>query len=171
RMSAQVVHYNITHNTHVTLTPAAVRVLAGHPDIVGIKDWAGDMFAFEEFLAVRGDEFSVMQGRERLAAVSIWLGADGLISAMANFAPRLLRALAASVRDDRPRAEILALQATVGELAAVFDQGDWLAGLKCTMQVLGWSVGDPGAPIPVYDDAQRRVVEAIVARPEVRPWL
>ena len=127
--------------------------------------------AFESFLGLRADDFSVMQGRERLAAISLWSGADGLISGMANFAPRLLQALAGSIRDERPRAETLALQATVGELAAVFDQGNWLPGLKYTLQALGWNVGEPSPPIPPYDPAQRQVVDGIVSAPEMVRWL
>jgi dihydrodipicolinate synthase/N-acetylneuraminate lyase len=171
RASAPVVLYNIPQNTHLSLAPSTVRSLAGHPNIVGIKDSAGDWIAFDNFLALRADDFSVMQGREHLAAISLWSGADGVISAMANFAPRLLQALAASVRDERPRTETLALQATVGRLAAVFDQGDWLSGLKATLHALGWNVGEPGPPIAPYDAAQRLVVEGIVARPEMVRWL
>jgi dihydrodipicolinate synthase/N-acetylneuraminate lyase len=171
RAAAPVVLYNIPQNTHLTLTPSTVRRLAGHPDIVGIKDSAGDWIAFDRFLALRADDFSVMQGREHLAAISLWSGADGVISAMANFAPRLLQALAASIRDERPRAEALALQATIGELADVFDQGDWLSGLKVTLQALGWHVGEPSPPIPSYDAAQRQVVERIVSTPEMARWL
>jgi dihydrodipicolinate synthase/N-acetylneuraminate lyase len=168
---APVVLYNIPQNTHLPLAPATVATLAGHPNIVGIKDSAGDWNTFESFLALRADDFSVMQGRERLAAISLWSGADGLISAMANFAPRLLQALAASIRDDGPRAETRVLQATIGELAAVFDQGDWLAGLKTTLQVSGWNVGDPSPPIPPHDAAQRLVIEGILSRPEIARWL
>jgi 4-hydroxy-tetrahydrodipicolinate synthase len=171
RASAPVVLYNIPQNTHLSLAPSTVRRLAGHPNIVGIKDSAGDWIAFDSFLALRADDFSVMQGREHLAAISLWSGADGVISALANFAPRLLQALAASIRDERPRAETLALQATVGALAAVFDQGDWLSGLKVTLQALGWSVGEPSPPIPPYDAAQRMVVEGIVSTPELVRWL
>jgi dihydrodipicolinate synthase/N-acetylneuraminate lyase len=171
RAPAPVVLYNIPQNTHLPLAPSVVGRLAEHPNIVGLKDSAGDWFAFQRFLALQSDGFSVWQGREQLAAISLWSGADGVISAMANFAPRLLRDLAASVRDERPRREILALQARVGELAAVFDQGYWLAGLKATLQTLGWDVGEPGAPIPPYDAAQRRIVREIVATPELRPWL
>ena len=141
RASAPVVLYNIPQNTHLTLAPSTVRILAGHPNIVGIKDSAGDWIAFDAFLALRADDFSVMQGREHLAAISLWSGADGVISAMANFAPRLLQALAAAIRDERPRSEILALQATIGELATVFDQGDWLSGLKVTLRVPGLGRG------------------------------
>ena len=146
RVAVPVVLYNIPQNTQVALPPEAVRILAGHPNIVGIKDSAGDPFAFEEFLALRSGGFSVLQGREQLAASSLWSGADGVISAMGNIAPRLLRALVASVRDDRPRAESFELQAAVSRLARVFDQGYWLAGLKTTLQELGWQVGDPSPP-------------------------
>jgi dihydrodipicolinate synthase/N-acetylneuraminate lyase len=171
RAAAPIILYNIPQNTHCPLTPSAVRDLAGHPRIVGMKDSAGDWTAFEGFLAFRSEDFNVMQGRERMAAVSLWSGADGLISAMANFAPRLLQALAASIRDDRPRDETLALQATIGGLAAVFDQADWLAGLKSTLQAAGWKVGEPGPPIAPLDQAQRLVVDDIVSRPEFARWL
>ena len=114
-----------------------------------------------------------MQGREHLAAISLWSGADGVISAMANIAPRLLQALAASMRDERPRAEILALQARDrASSRRVFDQGDWLAGLKVTLQALGWDVGEPSPPIPPYDAEQRRVVRGHrVERPRCAAWL
>lgn len=171
KAAAPVILYNIPQNTHVTLSPSLVRRLAAHPNIVGIKDSAGDWISFDAFLALRADDFSVMQGREHLAAISLWSGADGVISAMANFAPRLLQELAAAIREERPRAEILAFQATIGELASVFDQGDWLAGLKVTLQALGWDVGDPSSPIGRYDAAQRLVVEGIVSAPEVASWL
>jgi 4-hydroxy-tetrahydrodipicolinate synthase len=171
RAPVPVLLYNIPQNTHLPLTPAVVGRLAEHPNVVGLKDSAGDWFAFDRFLALRSDGFSVLQGREHLAAISLWSGADGVISSMANFAPRLLQDLGASVRDERPRRETLALQARVGELATVFELGDWLAGLKATLQALGWDVGEPGAPIPPYDAAQRRIVREIVTSPVLRPWL
>jgi 4-hydroxy-tetrahydrodipicolinate synthase len=171
RASSPVVLYNIPQNTHLALAPSTVRRLAEHPRIVGIKDSAGDWFAFERFLSLRADDFSVMQGRERLAAVSLWSGGDGLISAVANFAPRLLQALSASVEGEQPRGETHALQATIGELAGVFEEGDWLAGLKATLQALGWNVGEPSATIPPYTASQRQVVDRIISSPDVARWL
>ncbi|HET7029122.1 MAG TPA: dihydrodipicolinate synthase family protein [Candidatus Limnocylindrales bacterium] len=169
--SAPIVLYNIPQNTHRPLTPGAVRALAVHPRIAGMKDSAGDWFAFEEFLAARSEGFSVMQGREQMAAISLWSGADGVISAVANLAPRLLRALAEALRAERPRAEVLALQATISDLAGVFAQGEWLAGLKGTLQILGWPVGDPGRPIPPLDPDGRAAVGRILATPAIARWL
>jgi hypothetical protein len=59
----------------------------------------------------------------------------------------------------------------VGELAAVFDQGYWLAGLKATLQACGWDVGEPGLPMSPCDGDQRRVIDRIVAAPGMREWL
>ena len=171
RAPAPVVLYNIPQNTHNPLSPSAVGELSNHPAIVGLKDSAGDWMTFAGFLDARSEHFRVTQGRERMAAVSLWSGADGVISAMANLAPRLLRELVRAVREDQPRSEILALQATIDELAAVFDQGNWLAGLKGTLRTLGWAVGEPSRPIQPYDAAGHAAVEAIVARPNLRPWL
>lgn len=171
RAPVPVLLYNIPQHTHVPLEPSTVRTLAAHPRIVGIKDSAGDWFGFERLLALGAPGFSVLQGRERLAAISLWSGADGVISSMANLAPRLLRRLAAAIEEDRPRSEILALQRTVTELAAVFELGDWLAGLKCALQAVGWNVGQPSRPNVPCDAGQREVIGGIVSAPTVQPWL
>ncbi len=170
RAAAPVILYNIPQNTHCPLTPAIVRELASHPRIVGIKDSAGDWFAFQQFLGFGSDTFSVLQGREPLAAISFWSGADGLISGMSNLAPRLLGALATAIRADRPRAEALALQAAIEDLAGVFAHGDWLAGLKTSLHALGWNVGDPSRPMPPSDPVERRAIQRILAATDDR-WL
>ena len=169
--AAPLVLYNIPQNTHLALSPSAVATLAQHPKIVGMKDSAGDWFAFERFLGLRGEAFSVLQGREQLAAASLWAGADGVISGLANLAPRLLQSLAAAISEDRPREDSLALQASISELAGVFEQGYWLAGLKCALATIGWDVSDPSRPIQAYDADQRAAVERIVRTPALRRWL
>jgi dihydrodipicolinate synthase/N-acetylneuraminate lyase len=171
RAPAPIVVYNIPQNTHCPVTPSVVRALAGHPRIAGIKDSSGDWATFDAFLALRSDDFRVMQGREALAAISLWSGADGLISGMGNLAPRLLQALAASIRDGRPRSETLALQATLGRLSGVVEHGHWLAGVKCALQAVGWDVGEPSAGIEPYDAGGRQLVEGIVRSPELAAWI
>ena len=170
RCPVPVVLYNIPQNTHQPLTAAIVRELAAHPRIVGIKDSSGDWFAFQRFLSFRSEAFSVLQGREQLAAASYWGGADGLISGMSNLAPRLLRALQTAIRDDRPRAEGVALEAAIEVLAGVFTVGDWLAGLKGSLEALGWAVGDPSPPMPPADPRHRAEIQRILAATDDR-WL
>jgi dihydrodipicolinate synthase/N-acetylneuraminate lyase len=121
-----VLLYNIPENTMSTLTPDSVLALAVHPNIVGIKDSGGDMFLFQRFLDSRSRTFSVLQDREQLAAISFWAGADGVVSALASFAPARLQALRHAV-DAGARAGI-ELQADATRLAEVFDQ---VGGCAC----------------------------------------
>lgn len=157
-----VLLYNIPQNTQNHLSVPLVSRLAGHDNIVGIKDSAGDPFVFAEYLGLRSETFAVMQGREQLTAQSYWAGADGLISAMANFAPRLLRALQTAVRTGAGTDVIFGLQAEVTSLARVFDEGYWLAALKAAVSASGFPVGDPSHPLtPVTPSGHRRIINRL----------
>lgn len=156
-----VVLYNIPQNTATPLTPAAVARLSEHPNIVGIKDSWGDMVLHQEFLALRTDSFRVLQGREQLAAASLWLGGDGVISGLANFAPALLQQIAAAVREGNwPRA--LDAQRAATTLAQLFDQGYWLSALKAALAELGIGTGRAAAPLPPCTATQRANIRRIL---------
>lgn len=152
-----VIIYNIPQNTFSPLDPEAIRELVEHPNVAGIKDSAGDMFAFQQFLELRTPDFSVMQGREQLAASSLWLGADGLISALSNLDPGLLRELRRAVQNQQ-RDVALAVQRRVTKLAQLFDQGYWLSALKAAIAELGIGSGTLAQPIPACDARQRRAI-------------
>lgn len=152
-----VIVYNIPQNTATPLAPAAAEPLAQHPNIRGLKDSAGDMFGFQDFLALRSPQFSVLQGREQLAAASLWLGADGIISALANLAPRLLRNLQQAV-EEGDREAALEAQRRVTEAARVFDQGYWLAALKAALAELGIGSGRSARPLPECTPQQREAI-------------
>lgn len=142
-----VILYNIPQNTGINLLPATIRRLADHPNVIGLKDSTGDMFQFQEFLSLKRDDFIVMQGREQLAASSLWLGADGIVSALPNIAPHLFRQLFESVEaGDRSRS--LEIQRSISHLAQLFDQGYWLSGLKAALFELGIGNGSPAQPVP-----------------------
>jgi dihydrodipicolinate synthase/N-acetylneuraminate lyase len=154
-----VILYNIPQNTGIPIPVEGVAALAEHPNIVGIKDSAGDMLVFQELLALRSASFAVMQGREQLAAASLWLGADGIVSALANFAPQLLQELAAAVRlGDRDCA--LALQRRITRLGCVFDQTYWLSALMAALHELGIGSGRGGAPLPACSDEQQAFIRS-----------
>jgi dihydrodipicolinate synthase/N-acetylneuraminate lyase len=154
--------YNIPQNTATPLDPGAALPLAEHPNIVGIKDSWGDMFIFQEFLALRSSEFAVMQGREQLAAASLWLGADGVISALSNVAPNLLRSLIDAVASNDREAAVHA-QRRVTEVATIFEQGYWLSALKAALAELNIGTGRMAAPLPSVTDDQRVVIRQVLA--------
>jgi 4-hydroxy-tetrahydrodipicolinate synthase len=161
-----LVLYNIPQNTATHIAPATAARLAEHPNIAGMKDSWGDMFLHQEFLALRNDNFGVMQGREQLAAASLWLGGDGIISALANFAPALLQQVAAAVREgDHERS--LEVQRSITELARVFDQGYWLSALKAVLAELGIGTGRLATPLPACSPAQRERIRQILQQAQL----
>ncbi len=156
-----LVLYNIPQNTVSNLAPATVARLAEHPNIVGLKDSWGDMIQFGAYLAAGSDAFAVMQGREQLAAASLWQGAAGVVSGLANLAPDLLQAIVQAVRaGDRERA--LDLQRRADALSAVFAQGHWLGALKTAVAELGAGTGRVASPIPPTTVQQRDAIRAIL---------
>lgn len=163
-----VILYNIPQNTAMNLTPASVQELAGHPNIVGLKDSWGDLFQFQEFLSIRPEGFVVMQGREQLAAISLWAGADGIVSALPNIAPKMLPRLAKAVRENN-REAALAAQREVTRIAQIFDQGHWLSGLKAALRELGIGNGKAAQPIPVCTSEQITTIRQLLAEAQLIP--
>lgn len=156
-----LVLYNIPQNTATNLAPATVEKLAAHPGIVAMKDSWGDLFQFQEFLAVVPPGFAVLQGREQLTAASLWLGAAGVVSALANIAPRLLQAVRAAVAEgDRDRAR--ATQREVTRVARLFDEGYWLSALKVALAQQGYGTGRMARPLPELSREQVARVRALL---------
>jgi 4-hydroxy-2-oxoglutarate aldolase len=158
-----VILYNLPQNTGVAISAETVQELANHPNIRGIKDSSGDTIEFSRYLDIRPPGFLVFQGREQLAAASMWLGADGIISALANFAPEELQRLMRAVRGGND-ADARAQQRRVTALSEVFAHGHWVAALKAALVELGIDVGDPIPPLQACTaDERARIREVLGA--------
>jgi 4-hydroxy-tetrahydrodipicolinate synthase len=157
--------YNIPQCTHQVLAPATVTTLARDGRVLGIKDSAGDIVAFQAFLAVkteRGD-FRVLQGHEHLAAASLRLGGDGLVPGLANVVPALFVELRlAASRGDV--ATCTRIQAVIIELCAIHEIGHWLPALKAACAMIGIGAGIPALPLVASTEAQRRDIAAVLGR-------
>jgi 4-hydroxy-tetrahydrodipicolinate synthase len=74
-----VVLYNIPYRTAVNLTNETLLQLAGHPNIVGIKDCSADRAQSIDFLARRPAGFRVLTGEDAQYHEALCDGADGAI--------------------------------------------------------------------------------------------
>ncbi len=82
-----IVLYNMPANTGVDLTPEVVLALAGHPNVVGIKDSGGNLAAMAEICRAAPPGFSVLAGSAGFFLPALSVGAVGGIMALANIAP------------------------------------------------------------------------------------
>jgi 4-hydroxy-tetrahydrodipicolinate synthase len=85
-----IVVYNVPGRTSSNIDPKTVIRLAREiPFIVGIKEASGNLAQIMEILRHRPAGFGVWSGDDNLTLPLIALGADGIISVVANEVPRL----------------------------------------------------------------------------------
>lgn len=150
-LKAPMMIYNIPQTTKHSLSPQLLKILLEEPNIVGLKDSAGDMRSFQEYLSVAQgrSDFSVYQGAEPLAALSLVRGAAGVVLGLANLAPRLCTDLyEAAQKGELER--LWRLHESLMELFSIQEYKSWLAGLKSGASLLGlcWSyVSEPFEPL------------------------
>lgn len=100
-VSLPIILYNVPGRTGCNLEPATVCRLAERPNIVGIKEASGNFNQIMELIRTRPEGFLVLSGDDSFTLPILALGGDGVISVVANEAPREMRALVqASLRGD-----------------------------------------------------------------------
>jgi 4-hydroxy-tetrahydrodipicolinate synthase len=85
--------YNVPSRTGVNLKPSLALKLAGHPNIMGIKEASGDLKQAMDILQHRPENFLVFSGDDWLTLPVIASGGDGLISVASNEVPAAMTAL------------------------------------------------------------------------------
>lgn len=85
-----VLLYNIPVNTKTPMNADLVLGLQNHPNIAGIKDSSGDWPEVQPVLLNKEKDFVFLQGNQYMCAVSLMMGAEGLVPGHANVWPRLV---------------------------------------------------------------------------------
>ena len=96
-----VILYNVPGRTGVNMEPDTTLRLAGHPNIIGIKEASGKLFQIEEILMRRPDGFLLFSGDDALTFHLRNLGADGVISVIANAFPSEISVIAGAENPSR----------------------------------------------------------------------
>ena len=103
-----VVLYNVPGRTSSNILPETVLRLAEIPNVVAIKEASGDLEQMGTILRDRPDGFLVLSGDDELTLPMIAVGAEGLISVVANEAPSEITELVhAALEGDLDRARAL----------------------------------------------------------------
>ena len=84
-----IVLYNVPKRTGIDLKPELVAKLSRLKNIVAIKEASGSLSQLSQIIEqTQGSDFSVLCGDDDLTLPSMVLGAQGVISVVANVAPR-----------------------------------------------------------------------------------
>ena len=83
-----VILYNVPGRTGCNLQPKTVARLAEHPNIVAIKEAAGNMAQAVELFALCGDKLDIYSGEDALTVPMMAMGGSGAISVLSNVVPK-----------------------------------------------------------------------------------
>lgn len=167
RSPLPVMLYNILATTHLSIPVEAVRKLAEHPNIVGLKDSERDLERMAACIEIaKGrEDFTYFCGWAAQSAHALELGADGIVPSTGNFVPKHFRALYdAAVEGDMEEAN--RLQAVTDDMAKVYQQGrplgQQLAALKGIMEQCELCGREMLPPLTMLPEAEyKKIIDEI----------
>ena len=83
-----VLLYNVPGRTVTNMKADTIVLLAGHPNIIGIKDAGGSLEQGQELSARVPEDFLLLSGDDNLVTTLISIGWHGVISVIANAFPK-----------------------------------------------------------------------------------
>jgi len=144
--------YNMPAYAHVVLSPALVHEMAQHPNVIGMKDSAGNLPVLAQYLEAQSDTFRVITGSGATVAPAIKAGAAGAILAIALYAGPAVRLMFDAARAGRVD-EAAAMQVKLAPIATDIGGALGPAGIKAAMDLVGLRGGPPRSPLlPVSGD-------------------
>ncbi|WP_217188616.1 dihydrodipicolinate synthase family protein [Enterobacter soli] len=162
-LTVPVFLYNIPARTGNTIEPDTARMLAEHPNIIGIKDSAGSYESLSGFLnAVRDiDGFDVLNGPDSLIHQGFVDDCSTCISGLANVAPVAINAIWSRFKagdiDGSRRAQESVTQLRTDLYSVAFSP----AAVKKALQIMGEDVGESRYAV-AFNEQQLQQIRQIV---------
>lgn len=156
-----IILYDIPSRTARKIEHDTLLKLAEVPNIVGVKDAAGDLAGTARLAAEKPDDFTIWSGDDALTLPMLGLGAHGVISVASHLVgPRLQALVEAHTKGD------VDLAASINrELVPIFDVLFITSNpipLKAALEMVGHAAGDPRLPLVTATDAEKAQVRAVL---------
>ncbi|MBY1055746.1 dihydrodipicolinate synthase family protein [Citrobacter europaeus] len=162
-LSVPVFLYNIPARTGNTIEPATARMLAAHPNIIGIKDSAGSYESLGGFLdAVKDIEgFDVLNGPDSLIHQGFVDGCSACISGLANVAPKEINAIWARFKAGDIAGSHEAQESVTGLRTDLYKVAFSPAAVKKALQIMGHEVGASRYAV-TFNAQQENLIQQII---------
>jgi 4-hydroxy-2-oxoglutarate aldolase len=158
--------YNVPKFTGMNIAVDLVAKLARHPNIVGMKDSAGDIGRLAELREKAPVDFRLFIGADKAFFAGLAQGMDGAILALANIAPRECAALYEAVQNGEwPVAQKLAARLAPVGRTVVGKYG--VPGLKAALDAQGHFGGELRLPLLALEPAGRQEIREVLQKAEM----
>jgi 4-hydroxy-tetrahydrodipicolinate synthase len=150
--------YNVPGRAAVNILPETIEQLAEDERVVGIKEASGDISQIAEVARRVAGRVALYSGNDDHVVPVMSLGGQGVISVLANVAPRDTSRMAHAFLEGNTR-EACALQLRYLPLiAAIFRESNPIP-IKAAVAMLGFEVGAPRLPLVPASDAVKQELE------------
>ena len=156
-----IILYDIPSRTARKIEHETLLKLAEVPNIVGVKDAAGDLSGTARLIAEKPDDFTVWSGDDALTLPMLSLGAHGVISVASHLVgPRLQALVEAHTKGDVDLAA--SINAEVVPLIDVLFITSNPIPLKAALEMVGHPAGEPRLPLVTATDEEKAQVRAVL---------
>ena len=151
--------YNVPGRTACNILPETVEILAEDERIVGVKEASGDISQVAEVCRRVAHRVAVYSGNDDQVVPLMALGGVGVISVLANIAPRDVARMAHAFLEGGV-AEARSIQLRYLPLiAAIFNEPNPIP-IKAAVAMMGFGVGHPRLPLVEISNEARSRLEA-----------
>lgn len=163
-----VILYSVPKFTGFDLPVDVVAQLSQEPNIIGIKDSAGNVIQLQEILLRSRPGFNVLVGTGSALLAALAVGVTGGVLALADVAPAECVQLYRLCREGRWE-EARALQARLLPVNQAVGGYMGIPGVKAAMDMQGLYGGAPRLPLLPLGEADRTALRAILATAGLLP--
>ena len=157
-----IVIYNMPANTAgLDLSAATICGLAVHPNIVGLKDSAGDMGKLAQIIDQSPQGFAVFAGSAGYLLPALAIGASGAVAALANIFPRQVCQLQ-DMFEKGQLEEAASLQRRLAPANTAVTGTYGVPGLKAALELTAGYGGLPRSPLQALDATERKQLSEII---------
>jgi 4-hydroxy-tetrahydrodipicolinate synthase len=160
--------YNVPGRTSVNIQPATIEELCSDERVIGVKEACGDISQIGDLCRRVADRVSVWSGNDDQVVPIMALGGKGVISVLANVAPRDTSRMAhAYLEGDTECARKLQLR-YLPLIEALFAEPNPIP-VKTAVGWLGFEVGALRPPLVESDPPARKKLEATLREAGLKP--
>ena len=143
--------YNVPGRTGCAISEGVVKRLAGHPNVMGIKEASGNMSYACKIARYLGPDFAMYSGNDDITVPILSIGGSGVISVLANILPQQTHDMVMAYLSGDTAAATAAQLRYLELINSLFLEVNPIP-VKAALNMMGWEVGP--CRMPLYEMSQ-----------------
>lgn len=156
-----IILYNVPSRTGMSISLSSIETLSKHPNIYGIKEASGDISYAVNVAKYVSKDFIMLSGNDDMIVPMMSIGACGVISVLANIAPKQTHQLVCSCLEGNFCAAAKIQLDLLDVVKALFYETNPIP-VKEAMNYLGFNVGGFRLPLyPMSEMAKNKMIQIL----------